>query len=1024
MSRGLKITIHERAGATRQRSTSHFSGGSSEPGTDYVMPPPEDPGTDYVMPPPEDPGTDYVMPPPEDPSGGAYILPSNGGPGALDTVVTVSTCDCGCGCTCGCKAPAGQQPAGGSSGSSTSSSSGTSRDYSGFVIVRMADGVVGLSPAENLWTFAKIHSPELTELEAILELPIHPGTSGQQTDSGSAARQAIPSSVTATPAGTPPPSPALPQPPAGALVSRPLIELRNQTRSIKVDPPPPPPPPYMERKACLKQIRDLEAGAATSTFSPFHSLTAYWRVDVRQYPDLVDEVIRRLRALPEVDLVYRELTAKDPGPVGQIFADDQGYLSDAPVGIGASWAWQSLAGSPSPLQLTMCDLEQGWIPGHQDLNDGSNHSIVPTPANSQNPNKFTFGGNRAPGEGSDGYHGTAVLGQLAATGTGVKGAATGYAKIVLASHYRPLSDFSAPVSYPFAGTSGHVAAAIVQALSTAVNPALKPGDVLLLEVQRDLLPTEVDEADFDAIRLASALGVTVVEAAGNGGAKLDSYTVPETGRSLSRSSSAFKDSGAILVGAARAALPHDRAPFSNYGSRLDCFGWGETVTSCGFGDLAGTTVTNYYTNSFNGTSSASPIVAGAAALVQALYNKAVLQQSNSTQTISLWLDPRALRTLLSDPSTGTRQGPNVAGFIGVMPDLRAIVQSSLGLVADIYMRRHLNDDGSLPSSRDEISSSPDILVWKGGPPPAVSRFGEGLRANTPAPGSLLNPGSSVYPNDVYVRLRNRGGVVGQARVQLFASPAATLITPERWLPVGSLAVQPIPPGDTLTVSSPLVGLDLPGLWLGGQNGVWPASFTAIWSGNVAPFSLLAVQVPWDVPTDLPASLQRPTPLPPSSPYFDWAKFRAFLRGPGVAWRNAYPVAAGNATTTLAFLITGTPDSIRHFDFEVIQRLPAGATVQLAVPDALAAKLRQRQPALTSTAGGTTGPLTLPRRPRTAIRGVELAAGACSPATFTITPGTGPLATGHSLAIRQLWKGEEVGRITWWFITQNDPEADL
>ena len=42
------------------------------------------------------------------------------------------------------------------------------------------------------------------------------------------------------------------------------------------------------------------------------------------------------------------------------------------------------------------------------------------------------------------------------------------------------------------------------------------GDVLLLEVQRSYLPTEVDDADFDAIRLAVAHGIVVVEAAGNG----------------------------------------------------------------------------------------------------------------------------------------------------------------------------------------------------------------------------------------------------------------------------------------------------------------------------------------------------------------------------------------------------------------------------------------------------------------------------------------------------------------------------
>jgi hypothetical protein len=169
---------------------------------------------------------------------------------------------------------------------------------------------------------------------------------------------------------------------------------------------------------------------------------------------------------------------------------------------------------------------------------------------------------------------------------------------------------------------------------------------------------------------------------------------------------------------------------------------------------------------------------------------------------------------------------------------------------------------------------------------------------------------------------------------------------------------------------------------------------------------------------VPAGLERPTILPPGPPYFDWAEARSFLRGPGVAWRNAYPIKTGSAVTNLAFLIAGTPDQARHFDLEVIQRLPAGAAVTLTVPDALAAKLRQRQPALMGAK-----PLSVPSQPRTAIRGVQLAAGASSPAAFTITAGNSPLATGHSLAIRQLWKGEEVGRITWWFITPNDPEAD-
>ncbi|HEY0513101.1 MAG TPA: S8 family serine peptidase, partial [Thermoanaerobaculia bacterium] len=1000
MNRNLRITIQERAGAASGRATTYSPGqGNSDPGTNYVMPPPEDPGTNYVMPPPEDPGTNYVMPPPEDPGAGGYLPSasggqgSSGGSGGYDTVVTVSSGDgaggCGCGCCCGCGAAAGSQPAG---SSPAPAAGGTSRSYSGFIIARLAAGLVGNSLAENLWTFAKSHQPELTGIEAALELPLTTTTTtatatttaSLRTSSPSLEALGKPAAGSAPATGGTPASPALPQPPAGVLVSRPLVELRDRECGEP-----------LERSACLAQIRSLETSAATSPFPPLHSLTAYWRIDLRQHPDLVDEVLKRLSTLPEVDLAYRELSATDPNVTttvaGQLFAEDQGYLDDAPVGISASWAWKSLAGTTA--KLTVCDLEQGWILGHQDLKDSTGNWIV-------RDSNILYGANRAPNEGSTGDHGAAVLGQLAATGQGVLGAASGPGQFLLASHYRSKND-----SHPFAGTSGHVAAAIVQTLARIGGQGVQAGDILVLEVQRSLLPTEVDEADCDAIRLASGLGVIVVGAAGNGGINLDGYAVAETGRSLNRSSPQFVDSGAILVGAARAAIPHDRAPFSNYGSRLDCFGWGEAVTTCGFGDLAGTVATNFYTNVFDGTSSATPIVAGAAALVQALH-----KTPNGP-----WLDPRALRTLLSDPATGTRQGPNVAGFIGIMPDLKAIVRGSLGSVASIYMRRHVGDDGSRPAPADEISSSPDILVWKGSPPAAMSRFGEGLRANTQAPGRLIDPTDPglIYPSDVYVRLRNRGGRADHARVQLFASPAATLITPDRWLPLGAVEVPAVAPGDILTVSPPL-GPSLSSPLLPNKLDLrlsWPQSTSPLWPGSVVPpYSLLAVQVPWDPIPNVPAGLERPTILPPGPPYFDWAEARSFLRGPGVTWRNAYPIKTGSAVTNLAFLIAGTPDQARHFDLEVIQRLPAGAAVTLTVPDALAAKLRQRQPALMGAK-----PLSVPSQPRTAIRGVQLAAGASSPAAFTITAGNSPLATGHSLAIRQLWKGEEVGRITWWFI---------
>jgi subtilisin family serine protease len=128
---------------------------------------------------------------------------------------------------------------------------------------------------------------------------------------------------------------------------------------------------------------------------------------------------------------------------------------------------------------------------------------------------------------------------------------------------------------------------------------LNPGDVLLLEAQTTfngfaMAPVEVEPAVFTAIRAASDAGIIGVEAAGNGAIDLDNYRDLSGNAILNRGSSHFQDSGAIMVGAVSASAPHGRLSFSNDGSRIDCYGWGESID----------------TTSIGGTSGASPIVAG------------------------------------------------------------------------------------------------------------------------------------------------------------------------------------------------------------------------------------------------------------------------------------------------------------------------------------------------------------------------------------------------------------------------------
>ena len=144
----------------------------------------------------------------------------------------------------------------------------------------------------------------------------------------------------------------------------------------------------------------------------------------------------------------------------------------------------------------MVDLEQGWRLGHEDL-----AGKAPT---------LIFNSNRDGVGGDVGNHGTAVMGEIAADDNtrGVVGIAPSVASLRATSH--------------FDGTTAlHVADAAIAAL-----PSMNAGDVLLLEVQRgaQLLPTETDIGDFDAVRLASARGIIVVEAAGNGNMDLDAWT--------------------------------------------------------------------------------------------------------------------------------------------------------------------------------------------------------------------------------------------------------------------------------------------------------------------------------------------------------------------------------------------------------------------------------------------------------------------------------------------------------------------
>ncbi|EJS46217.1 hypothetical protein ICE_05263 [Bacillus cereus BAG1X1-2] len=314
----------------------------------------------------------------------------------------------------------------------------------------------------------------------------------------------------------------------------------------------------------------------------------------------------------------------------------QGYLEPAPLGINAPYAWSIKGGDGKG--TTFVDMEYGWLLSHEDL---VNQKI-----------ELMSGQNKS--EHHD--HGTSVLGIVSAEDNNIGGIGIApKAKVKVVSQIRDNGNYNT-----------------ADAILSAVNN-MQVGDILLLEAQatydgygdKNYFPVEVKPDIFDAIRMGTNKGIIIIEAGANGGNDLDQFRDRNGKQVLNRNSPDFKDSGAIMVGAASARVPHKRSYFSNYGSRVDVYGWGNAVDTTDA--KPSEFITNLYTSSFAGTSSASPIIAGAAASIQGI------AKNNQGRVYT----PRQLRDILSDSSTGTKSNDPTSDKIGVLPDLKAIL-SKLG----------------------------------------------------------------------------------------------------------------------------------------------------------------------------------------------------------------------------------------------------------------------------------------------------------------------------------------------------------
>ncbi|HEY9046074.1 MAG TPA: S8 family serine peptidase, partial [Ohtaekwangia sp.] len=524
----------------------------------------------------------------------------------------------------------------------------------------------------------------------------------------------------------------------------------------------------------------------------------------------------------------------------------------------------------------------------------------------------------------------------------------------------------------------HVADAIVSAITN-----MNAGDVLLLEVQRSFLPTETDSADFDAIRLAVANGIVVVEAAGNGDTDLDAWTNGGGLTILNRGSINFRDSGAIMVGASVATTPHDRAWFSNFGSRIDCYAWGEDIVTAGYSNrdsmtsLGGdgtATLNDDYTSTFGGTSGASPIIVGAALTLQGMYKATALTL----------LSPLQMRTLLSDPATGTPQGGGVAGNIGIMPNLRAIIENTLEITADVYLRDFVGDIGAVPSI-GAISASPDIIVTPNAVANPTTAFGEGSGTeNSNTLGSTVEAGQDNY---IYTRIKNRGGSAANGVTStVYWSEVATLVTPDMWNLIGTSNPINVPVGDTMVVTDAIT---------------WPAA-----------------SIPGEGHYCFVGILNHPqdgAPPIPSPGNFDWNDFTNFIRNyNNVTWRNfnVVDVDPNEPNATMQFYITGAPDKRRAFDIELMRALPKDANLWLEMPYNLFAFMNLRGIEVKIDRKKQVARVLLPHLRKIKLCNMVLPKGAKFKCQFVVSGGKGYEHGMHHIAIGQSYGNLQVGRITW------------
>ena len=328
-----------------------------------------------------------------------------------------------------------------------------------------------------------------------------------------------------------------------------------------------------------------------------------------------------------------------------------------------------------------------------------------------------------------------------------------------------------------------------------------------------------------------------------------------------------------------------------------------------------------------------------------------------------------------------------------MPDLRKIIGNNrsqplgpvLNIAPDIYIRDFVGDIGDPHTG--SISASPDIIVRSTAVPNPQAAFGPTSgTANSNTLGYSVRSGQNNY---VYVRVFNRGGTsASNVDAIVYWSPVATLVTPNLWTLIGSVAIPNVPTGNVLTVSNAIV---------------WPTANIPA-TGHYCFVGLIG---------------NAQDPVPNRVDLLNFDNFYRFIRNNNnVTWRNfnvvsntppaPFPINA----VALPFLAPGAPDKDRRFRLEVMALLPDRARVWLEGPQHLMADMHGHAVGLEVDKELPIARLELNPHGLTRFQEIVFPANSRSELRLLVQIPEEEREHEYDVYIRQMYENEEVGRVTW------------